>query len=269
MAASRDPPFAVPEKRDAPLEFYTHSLCPYAHRVSLCLAEKAVPHHRVHIDLSKKPDWYLQLNPRGLVPAIRLPSGEVLTESIDLCYWLEEHFTASDGHPSLIPAGANKETEMRRLIRGFDGGFISAGLQFVGGGWGFSLGNPGARQTDRMTSEVQLLEAIIEDNGGGPYLMGPEISLADIVLYPFAERFELAMREFQKIELAEMSSGGGGRGGRGGRGGGEVFAQWLRSMAERESCKCLRPDDDALLVSWRRTMRLDYFDYETADIDHP
>ena len=61
---------------DRNLTFYTHSLCPYAHRVSLCLAEKAIPHKREHIDLSNKPRWYLDLNRRGLVPAIQL-DGEV------------------------------------------------------------------------------------------------------------------------------------------------------------------------------------------------
>ena len=280
MAASRDPPFAVPEGEDAPLEFYTHSLCPYAHRVSLCLAEKAVPHHRVHIDLSNKPAWYLKLNTRGLVPAIGLPGGEVLTESIDLCYWLEENFESSDGHPSLVPEDANKEAEMRRLINGFDGGFISAGLQYVGGGWGFSRGTPGATQTSRMTSEVVLLENIIAHNGGGPYLLGTEMTLADVVLYPFAERFELAIREFRGggRELGEMTTttnseeeeeeeekeGGDSSNARRG-----LFGEWLRVMAERDSCKRLRPDDDALLASWRRTMRLDYFDYETADVDNP
>ena len=250
--SKREPPFAVPEGDEAFLEFYTHSLCPYAHRVSLCLAEKAVTHHRHHIDLSNKPGWYLKLNRRGLVPAVGLPSGEVLTESIDLCWWLEENFQTSDDHqhqhhhPSLVPADAGKEGEMRRLIDGFDGGFISAGLQYVGGGWGFSRGPPGERQASRMASEVELVRAVIAANGRGPYLMGADITLADLVLYPFAERFELAMREFQGYELGDMAAGGAG-----GRDDENLFAGWLRAMAERESCKSLRPDDDALLASWR------------------
>jgi hypothetical protein len=80
----RPAPFAVAEE-EAALTFYTHSLCPYAHRVALCLAEKAIPHHRVHIDLSDKPAWFLTLNRRGLVPAIGLGEA-LLMESIDLCW---------------------------------------------------------------------------------------------------------------------------------------------------------------------------------------
>ena len=88
------PPFAVEEESsDAALcEFYTHSLCPYAHRVSLALAFKRVPHARKHVDVSNKPRWFLQVNPRGLVPVIRTREREVLNESIDLCYWLDASF---------------------------------------------------------------------------------------------------------------------------------------------------------------------------------
>ena len=51
--------------------------------------------------------------------------------------------------------------------------------------------------------------------------------------------------------------------------GGSFFAGWLTAMAAHESVAALRPDDAALLASWRRTKRLDYFDYETADVDNP
>ena len=236
---------------DRDLTFYTHSLCPYAHRVSLCLAEKAIPHKREHIDLSNKPRWYLDLNRRGLVPAIQL-DGEVKTESLDLIYFLEDEFEF-EGAASLTPEG--REVEMQKLIDSFDGTFISAGLQFVGGGWGFSRGAPGARQADRMAAECERIESIIESNGG-PYLMGAEVTLADLALWPFAERYELAMREFQGVELRDMGPSGS-------------LGRWIDVMKSRPSVVGLKPDDDKLLASWRRTMRLDYFDYETADVDNP
>ena len=106
----------------------------------------------------------------------------------------------------------------------------TAGLAYVGGGWGLRRGAAGARQAARLAAEVAALEAAIAGGGGGgggggPFLMGPELSLADLVLYPFAERFELAMREFQGCELRDMG---------GGDGGGEM-GRWLAAMAARES----------------------------------
>lgn len=87
-------------------------------------------------------------------------------------------------------------------------------------------------------------------------MFGSTVSLADIVIYPFAERFQLACREFQGYELGEAQNA-------------EAFVVWLAMMAARDSVKALRPNDEKLLASWRRTERLDYFDYETADRENP
>jgi len=93
-------------------------------------------------------------------------------------------------------------------------------------------------------------------SSGGEFLFGPEPSLADIAVYPFAERFQLAMREFQGYDIGTAQ-------------GAEAFVVWMASMAARDSVKLLRPDDEKLLTSWRRTSRLDYFDYETASREEP
>lgn len=247
MAASDPAPFAVSDD-DSLVTFFTHSLCPYAHRTALALAEKGVPHRRVHVDLSNKPRWYLDLNPRGLVPALETADGAVLTESLDLVEFVDEAFEG----PNLAPPG--RELEARRLARSFDGGFVSAGLQFVGGGWGFSRGAPDPARRSRFARECEALGDLVDANGG-PFLLGAEISVADIAVYPFAERFETAAREFKRTELRDL--------------GGDGFGRWLDAMRRRPSVEGLRPDEDALLASWRRTMRLDYFDYETADVYHP
>lgn len=248
------PPFAVEdESSDAALcEFYTHSLCPYAHRVSLALAFKRVPHAREHVDLSNKPRWFLQVNPRGLVPVIRTREREVLCESIDLCYWLDASFVG-ENHPPLMPSDNDERNRALRLVKAADGGFIAAGLSFIGGGWGFTEGDPGDARRATLAAEVAKIEDQMDD--WDTFLCGVDPSVADVVLWPFVERFELAMREFNDTELAEM--------------GGKKFSRWMRHMKKLPEVRRLAPDEAKLLKSWRRTMRLDYFDYETADVDDP
>ena len=81
--------------------FYTHSLCPYAHRVRLCLDELNLLHTAtdiVDIDLSNKPDWYLKkTNGRGLVPMIEFTeTGECVRESLRINERLWETFETNE-----------------------------------------------------------------------------------------------------------------------------------------------------------------------------
>lgn len=41
------------------------SLCPYAERARIILLAKKLRHEIVNIDLKRKPEWYLELNPQG------------------------------------------------------------------------------------------------------------------------------------------------------------------------------------------------------------
>lgn len=56
-------------------------LCPFAERARIAVALKKVDHQQVDIDLSKKPDWYFDLNPNGTVPTFEAPDGRTLFES--------------------------------------------------------------------------------------------------------------------------------------------------------------------------------------------
>src|SRR5689334_6986089 len=58
----------------------------------------------------RAPD-YLRLNPQGLVPALELDDGTVLTQSLAICEWLDETHPT----PPLLPGNA----EQRARIRAF------------------------------------------------------------------------------------------------------------------------------------------------------
>lgn len=63
-------------------------------RVRWLLDDKGVPWTSHEIDLGKKEnlqDWYLHINPRGLVPAI-VDDGVPVTESNDILFYIEEKF---------------------------------------------------------------------------------------------------------------------------------------------------------------------------------
>jgi len=97
------------------ITLYTNHRCPYAHRAHIALEELGLPFEEVIIDLDKpREPWYLKVNPRGLVPAIKYTGGslkdEIITESAIVAQFL------ADQHPSnLLPASNTSALERARI----------------------------------------------------------------------------------------------------------------------------------------------------------
>jgi len=91
------------------ITLYTNHGCPYAHRAHIILQELNLPFEEVIIDLDRPRDpWYLEVNPRGLVPAIKYSDehlkDEIITESAIVAQFLADKFPshllpASNGSP--------------------------------------------------------------------------------------------------------------------------------------------------------------------------
>ena len=266
------------------LVLYRHSLCPYAHRVQLCLDElDALQKTRVvDVDLSKTPEWYLEkTRGRGMVPTMEFffddpgrKSEELVGESLEINRRLWDQFEGTT------------LDDVERFTRECDDTFIRAGLRAIGGGWSFTR-ERNENALERLEEEIWQLDALIEShalssratmtndarNNDTLFLFGGDrASLADLAIYPFAERFELALKFFQGYTLghAEYTTKKNGKSPSGDHQHPIRFQNWLETMRRLPSVRDARvKDEDALLRSWDRTMRLDYFDYETADDVHP
>ena len=74
------------------MKLYDAVWAPSPRRVRLYLAEKGIEIERVLVDLrtdEQLGDAYLKVNPRGVVPALELDSGEILCESSAICRYFE------------------------------------------------------------------------------------------------------------------------------------------------------------------------------------
>jgi len=83
-------------------------------RVRLLLAEKRLAWTSHLLDATKQDnltDSYLRINPTSLIPAL-VHNGEVVTESSDILYYLEEHFP----NPRLAPTEEGEWAEMREWV---------------------------------------------------------------------------------------------------------------------------------------------------------
>lgn len=157
----------------------TNSWCPFCERVWFALEEKAIPFETEFIDLSNKPQWYLDLVPTALVPAAKI-EGTLVYESKDILLALEDHFGQT-----LLPADPEENAIARQWIEDSDSsGFLSTGYQFL-------------RESDVESDSFKDLQAALEAHLDrleqalaqypSPYFLS-QFSLVDIFYSPHLDR---------------------------------------------------------------------------------
>ncbi|EGI63781.1 PREDICTED: pyrimidodiazepine synthase-like isoform X1 [Acromyrmex echinatior] len=86
---------------------YSMVFCPFVMRIHHVLSLKQIPYDIVNINLQKKPQWFLQINPVGKVPVYVDSDGTVVMESVTVANYLDEKYP----EPPLY----NEETKSRDL----------------------------------------------------------------------------------------------------------------------------------------------------------
>jgi glutathione S-transferase len=197
---------------------FGNSIC--TQKVFITLAEKNIPYDPINVDLFKneqyKPD-YLKLNPKGVVPTL-IHDGNVIVESTLICEYLDEVFPS----PRLIPESPLQQTRMRLWSKSVDEVLFAATRELsFSAMFREKLKNMTEEQRetrfknvgdpDRRARYVSCFELGIDSpyvlqgiaafekafktmetelSSGGPWLLGSELSLADINLMPFVARLE-------------------------------------------------------------------------------
>ena len=108
------------------LRVYSMLYCPYAQRTRLVLEAKSIDYETVNIDLSKKPQWYLNLNPAGLVPCLHLGEGKLIPESLITAEYLDQAYPEN----KLTPSDPYTNAQHKLIVEGFSK-VITAFYKFV------------------------------------------------------------------------------------------------------------------------------------------
>jgi glutathione S-transferase len=94
------------------LTIYSVAACPYAQRTRILLHLKGLQAELVELDLSKpRPQWFLDINPAGTVPAL-VHDGKPLNESSVINEYLEDVFPER----AVFPADPYLKAQSRVLI---------------------------------------------------------------------------------------------------------------------------------------------------------
>ncbi|RQO83311.1 glutathione S-transferase [Acidovorax sp. FJL06] len=159
---------------------YSFRRCPYAMRARLALAVSGQACELREVVLKNKPQGLLQASPKGTVPVLVLPGGEVLEQSLDIMLWA---LSQRDPEGWLTPSQGNLE-DMQALIAECDGPFKHALDRCK-----YPSRYPHADiAAARATAEawLGLLDARLSAQ---PHLLSTHAALADMAIAPFVRQF--------------------------------------------------------------------------------
>ena len=159
---------------------YTFRRCPYAIRARLAIAVSGVAAQMCEVDLRHKPQAMLDCSPKGTVPVLHLPDGTVIDESIDIMGWalgINDPASWLDGRTACA-------AEPLSLIQENDGEFKRALDHYK------YAGRFPEHPADfyRAQGEAFLLKLNARLTTQA-YLLGSQIRIADMAIFPFVRQF--------------------------------------------------------------------------------
>ncbi len=188
---------------------YFRSSAAYRVRIALNLkglALETVPVHLIKDGGEQRLPAYRAKHPQGLVPALELDDGTVLTQSLAIIAYLEAIRPA----PALIPADPVLAAQVRAVALAIACDIHPLNnlrvLDYLKGPLGHSQEETEAWYRHWVRDGgLRAVEQMIE---GGPFCFGAAPTLADVVLVPQvfnARRFQVPLDDLPKIRAADAA----------------------------------------------------------------
>lgn len=213
------------ENAQADHVLYSGWFCPFVQRAWITLEEKGVPYRYKEINPYKKEPSFLKLNPRGLVPALGVPTpqGEQpLIESNIICEYLDETFQ----DVPLFPRDPFKKAKLKVSIDYVTSRIIPAFHRFLQ----HTPDKPYSIDEARKEFLNTLITWIKDADPEGPFFAGTSFTMPDVVLAPWAVRLWV-FDEFKEGGLGAPKPGEGGED----EGLWERWRRWAAAVEGRES----------------------------------
>ncbi|KAG9138841.1 hypothetical protein Leryth_007468 [Lithospermum erythrorhizon] len=137
------------------------------------------------INLQDKPKWFLEVNPAGTVPVIKVGNEKWTSDSDVIVVIIEEKYPSPPltTPPEFATVGSNIYSSFSAFLKSKDN-------------------NDGTEQT--LLSELKALDEHLKSHG--PYVNGASISAVDLSLAPKLYHLEVALDYFKKWAVPESFS---------------------------------------------------------------
>jgi glutathione S-transferase len=168
---------------------YSFRRCPYAIRARLALAVTRTRYELREVQLRAKPASMLAISPKGTVPVLLLPDGEVIDESLDIMRWA---LMRCDPEGWL-------ERDNAALLAVNDGSFKQ---DLDGYKYPARHADDALVHRERGLEFLRMLDARLSPNG---HLEGSRRGFIDAAIMPFVRQFAAVDREwFDELALPHL-----------------------------------------------------------------
>lgn len=195
--------------------------CPYVQRAMIALGEKQAPYEIAYVDLSAKPDWFMQISPLGKVPVLKVARDAepdvTIFESSVIVEFIEEALPG----PSLHPADPVAKAQARSWME-----FGSGMLPEVYAIWMARTEADYAAAQEKVSRKFAYLEKRL---GPGPYFEGDRFSCVDVLFAPLFVKVA-AFESLTPLGLLDAFP---------------KIAAWSEALTARPSVRDTTPDDQA------------------------
>ncbi|KAH8697566.1 hypothetical protein BGW36DRAFT_397245 [Talaromyces proteolyticus] len=213
--------------KDDELKLFASCFCPFVQRVWIALEMKGISYQYIEVDPYKKPDSLLEVNPRGLVPALRHNNWGCYESNVLLEY-LED---LDEGVPLLPPGDAKLRAHCRLWADHINRHVIPLFYRVL-------MEQDTQKQvTHAGELKDEIAKLVNASHVHGPFFLGPAMSYVDVQIAPWIIRLSRVLKPYRGWPEPEM---------------GTRWANWVQAIEQNEHVMATTSSDDLYLDSYER-----------------
>lgn len=214
--------------KECDLKLFSACFCPFAQRVWIALEAKGIPYQYIEVDPYKKPDVLLEVNPRGLVPALRHGDWGCY-ESTVLLEYLED---LDQGTPLLPRDDPKLRAHCRVWADHVNRSIIPSFYRFL------QEQDPQKQIAYAEELSAAITKLVNAADAKGPFFLGPNLSFVDVQIAPWVIRLRRVLKPYRGWPEPEAI--------------GKRWAAWVQAIEENEHVKATTSTDELYLDSYAR-----------------
>jgi glutathione S-transferase len=213
--------------------------CPFVHRVWIALELLGVDYRYVEVDPYKKTQELLEVNPKGLVPALKIgEEGKCLGESTVILEYLADRY-ASHSKASLFPLGSDPYT---RALHRLESDKINRSL--IPAFYRYLQAQEEEKQAQfakEFVAELETFTNSMKKEDSGSFWDGSDaMGWVDIMVVPWIFRADVVLRHFRGFQMEDIMKEDG------------RFSKWTKAAFNHPAFKATTSGRDLYLDSYAR-----------------